>query len=137
MEDVSDHPDGPGAEAFYCVAGSPGFRAGLVDRVREWWPSDLVVDGEAKSFCPRDDIDAEFAQFNSCASIRAVDHVLSGVVPGHLVRNEELRRSVALFRGRSSVAKRPASALKRPACESTSCSSAAASGKRSRSDLVS
>ena len=123
MKDASDHPDGPGAEAFYRVAGSQGFRTVLLGRVREWWPSELVVDGEAKSFCPLEDVEAEFVQFNSCACIRALDYVLSGRVPGHLVRNEELLRAWKRRRLQGSAAKRSASftseapvARKRPSC---------------------
>ena len=101
VKDASDHPDGPGAQAFYRVAGSEGFRAVLLDRVREWWPSELVVDGEAKSFCSLEDVDAEFVQYNSCACIRALDYVLSGKVPAHLVRNVELECSVDRLRRRS------------------------------------
>ena len=126
VKDASDHPDGPGAEAFYRVAGSDGFRAMLLARVRECWPSELVVDGEAMSFCPLEDVDGEFVQFNSCACIRALDHVLSGRVPGRLVRNDELLRSVKMLRLERSVMKRPASVL----------SEAAVVGRRSRRDFV-
>ena len=111
VKDASDHPDGPGARAFYRVAGSDGFRAVLLGCVREWWPRELVVDGEAKSFCPLEDVDAEFVQYNSCACIRVLDYVLSGKIPAHLVRNRELLRSVEQFRLGSSVAKRPASSM--------------------------
>ena len=127
VKDASDHPDGPGAEAFYRVPGSDGFRAVLLDRVREWWPCELVVDGEARSFCPLEDVDGEFVQFNSCACIRALDHVLSGKVPAHLVRNDELLRCVERLRLERLVAKRPASVS----------SEAAVVGRRSRCDYVS
>ena len=99
----------------------------LLDRLREWWPSELVVDGEVKSFCPLEDVDAEFVQFNSCACIRALDYVLSGEVPAHLVRNHELLLSVKKLRLESSVAKRLASCT----------SEAAVVGKRSCVDFVS
>ena len=147
MKDASDHPDGPGAEAFYRVAGSPGFRDVLLCRVREWWPSELVVNGEAMSFCPLEDVDGEFLQFNSCAAIRALDYVLSGKVAPHLLRNNDLLLAVQMLRRKrdqerrlsseehtvcgersragSSVAKRP------------SMSEATVVAKRSRCDLVS
>ena len=127
VKDASDHPDGPGADAFYRVAGSQGFRTVLLGRVREWWPSELVVDGEAKSFCSMEDVDAEFVQYNSCACIRALDYILSGKVPAHLVRNRELLRMVKELRLGSTVSKRPASFP----------SEAADVGKRSRGDSVS
>ena len=147
MKDASDHPDGPGAEAFYRVAGSPGFRDVLLRRVREWWPSDLVVNGEAMSFCPLEDVDGEFLQFNSCAAIRALDYVLSGKVAPHLVRNKDLLMGVRLLR-RKRVRGRLSSEDGHPVCgersragssvaKRPSMSEATVVAKRSRCDLVS
>ena len=148
VKDASDHPDGPGAEAFYRVAGSPGFRDVLLRRVREWWPSELVVDGEAMSFCPLEDVDGEFLQFNSCAAIRALDYVLSGNVAPHLRRNNDLLLAVRMFRGKRARGRSLSSENGDPVCgkrsragssvaKRPSMSEAAVVGKGSRGVLVS
>ena len=134
---MGQHPDGPGALAFYGLCGDvdlESFRAKLLADVRLLWPSDVCVDGRPLEICSSSDIDEEFVQFNCCAAHRVLDYVLSGVVHAHQVRNEDLRQALVAFRAMVAVReeakvgeaaarpvgcgcrKRPASAvLKRPA----------------------
>jgi hypothetical protein len=122
VTEMNKHPDGPGALAFYDLsgAGDPrGFRAVLLREVSAQWPRDIFVD-EVRvrlGVAGADGIDEEFVQYNSCAAGRVLEFIVTGSIPGHLVRNSELRRSLQDFRDQVRQAiKRPAAPpRKRPA----------------------
>ena len=90
----TDHPDGPGARAFYSLflelEGSRETRAYILRHCRAMWPTDVKVDG-----CTVTDlhlgwsgleVDDETVQYWSCACARLCNYMLTGKIPRHLRR---------------------------------------------------
>lgn len=79
-----DHPHGPGARAFYGVAGETHDQ--LLSRVRKLLPTSVWKQG-IKINCKLSPIDAKLIQWNSCALVRLFNYLVSGSIPAHLKRN--------------------------------------------------
>ena len=116
-----DHPDGPGAAAYYSLRttedSNADFRRDLLHAVRLYWPRNLALAVEPPGSAPdfawaaaEDAVDEELIQFQSCAMARLTDHLCTGAIPGHLVRTASLAA-----RKRPAAAARAAMARKRPA----------------------
>ena len=120
IPDKTDHPDGPGARAFYELRFDSShpreFRAWLHSQVAKTWPRE-VSSPTGKANCLgfengyEDIVTAEFIQFQSCAMGRFVEHEASGKIPAHLARNSALEAPGPASSSSSGVAmKRPAAA---------------------------
>ena len=96
------------------------FRNLLVSRLRKIWPSDITVDGEARTdlhlgIDPDREVQGETVQFAVCAAGRLVHYVLTGTIAAHLQRNSLVAKRAALQA--KPTQEEVAAILKRPAAK--------------------
>ena len=88
----NDHPHGPGAVSFYNVFGV-GWKDILKD-VQKIMPVKFCCGTRVLGTrLPRHFLNAEFVQWNACACSRLRNSLVSGSIPGHLVRNAMLQQT--------------------------------------------